>query len=141
MAEKAETQFPLAPFLASLPLRRAMPWLIPMVPLPPTFLGSGGAKAGSLGCDAALKYRLLRLPRSVCQCYSVLLNPPLCPLWNNGWDFASWFMLYSQPLGRMKVKPHMERGTGCGCACMSASSSRGVRIMLRIYLSDASSLT
>lgn len=79
--------------------------------LPPTHLPEfwGGAKAGSLGCDTALKYRLLRLPRSVFQRYSVLLNPPLCPLWNNGWDFASWFMPYSQPLGRTKVKPHTER--------------------------------
>lgn len=33
---------PQAPFLASVPLRRAMPWLIPGVLLPPTFPGLGG---------------------------------------------------------------------------------------------------
>lgn len=33
---------PQAPFLASLPLRRAMPWLIPRILLPPTFPGLGG---------------------------------------------------------------------------------------------------
>lgn len=68
---------------------------------PPTHLPGFGraAKAGSLGCDAALNYQLLRLPRSVCQHYSVLLNPLLCPLWKASWDFVSWFMLYSQPWG------------------------------------------
>lgn len=68
---------------------------------PPTHLpGFGrGAKAGSLGCDVTLKYQLLRLPRSVCQHYSALLNPLLCPLWKDSWDFAGWFMLYSQPWG------------------------------------------
>lgn len=33
---------PQAPFLASLSLRRAMPWLIPRLLLPPTFPGLGG---------------------------------------------------------------------------------------------------
>lgn len=131
---------PQAPFLASLPLRRAM-GLIPRVLLPPTFLGLGGEpkpdpwdvtllwNTNCHGCPGLFV--------STIQCCLI----PFCVHSGRTAGICKFVHAVFTALGRRKVKPHMERCWVWECVCICAWPSWGVHVMLRrIYLSGASNL-
>lgn len=128
--------------LAFLPLRRAMPWLIPRVLLPPTFLGLGGEPK-----QAPWDVRLL-WNTNCYGCPGLFVSTIQCcliPFCDHSGRTAGILQVGScciHSLGRRKVKPHMERCWVWGFVCICAWPSWGIHVMLRrIYLSDASNLS
>ena len=82
--------------------RRAVPRLTPRALLPPTFPGSQ-PKPGPWDVTLLWNTDCCSYPGLSVSAIQRCLIPPLCPLWNRGWDSASWFMAYSQPSGSAKV--------------------------------------
>lgn len=132
---------PQAPFLASLPLRRAMPWLIPRILLPATFLGLGGEPKPD-PWDVTLLWNT--------NCYGCpglfvsTIQGCLIPFCVHSGRTAGTLQVGSCCIhspGERKVKPQMERCWVWGCVCMCTWPSWDVQVMLRKYLTDACNLS
>lgn len=134
---------PQAPSLASLPLRRAMPWLIPGVLLPPTFPGLGGEPKPD-PWDVTLLWNT-----NCYGCPGLFVSTIQCCL-------IPFCVHSGRTAGILQVGSRCIHSPGeqggettngkvlsvWGCVCICAWSSWGVHVMLRrIYLADASNLS
>lgn len=132
---------PQAPFLASLPLRRAMPWLIPRILLPATFLGLGGEPKPD-PWDVTLLwntncYGCPGLFVSTIQCCLI----PFCVYSGRTAGTLQVGSCCIRSPGEKEGETTNGKVLGVGCVCMCTWPSRDVHVMLRIYLTDACNLS